>query len=44
MEHISIAIELSTTQKLKVAKRKNKNRLPSFTSTDDQIAIDIYLL
>ena len=44
MEHISIAIELNTTKKLKAAKRKNKHRLPSFTSIDDQNAIDIYLL
>ena len=42
MEHASIAIELNTTQKLKEAKRKNKHRLPSFTSTDDQNPIDIY--
>ena len=42
IEHISIAIELKTTRKLKATKRKNSPRLPSLTSTDYQKAIDIF--
>jgi len=42
IEHISIAIELKTTRKLKATKRKNRHRLPSLTSTESQKAIDIF--